>query len=136
MTTDPIVIILSGAPVPWTPSRVVGGKYAFSPRFREKQHHQWEVASQYKGELIEGPVSIQMEFYMPIPSSTSKKLRAKMLENGVPHIKKPDLDNCAKYACDCVKGLIFKDDNQVVYLRASKCYAENPKSFITILKWE
>lgn len=136
MQIEPIVLTLSGPPVPWTPSRVVGGKYAFSPRFREKQHHQWEIASQYKGEIIEGPVSIQMEFHMPIPTSTSKKRRAKMLEDDFPHTKRPDCTNIQKYCEDCLIGIVIKDDSAVVYIRSMKKYSENPKSIISILRWD
>lgn len=136
MKNEPIVLTLSGAPVPWTPSRVVRGKYAFSPRYREKQHHQWEVASQYRGEIIEVPLFIHMEFHMPIPASTSKKQRAKMLENSFPHTKKPDCTNLQKYSEDCLIGIVIKDDSQVVSIRSQKKYSENPRSIITILKWE
>lgn len=136
MKNEPIVIILSGPPVAWTPSRVVHGKHAFSPRFREKEHHQWEIASQYKGELIEGALVIRMEFHMPIPESTSKKLRAKMLETYFPHIKRPDCTNLQKYSEDCLIGLVIKDDSLVTHISSRKFYAEKPQTVISVSKWE
>lgn len=129
-----IEITLSGPPIPWTPSRVVRGKFAFSPRFREKEHAQYEVANQYQGPLIEEAVVITLQFYMPIPTTTSKKLRKMINAGEVYHIKKPDIDNCTKYAIDCVKGLIIKDDNQVCEIHATKDYAEIPKTIIRISK--
>lgn len=136
MMNEPIVIILSGAPVPWAASRVVGGKYAFSPRFREKEHHQWEIASQYKGEVLDCPVRIIMEFHMPIPASSSKKMRTKILETYVPHTKRPDCTNIQKYCEDCLIGLVIKDDGQVTQITSKKFYAEKPQSVISVLKWE
>jgi Holliday junction resolvase RusA-like endonuclease len=136
MDTDQITVTLSGPPVPWTPSRVVRGKYAFSPRYREKQHHQWEVKQQYTSEPINEPVALKIELYMPVPSSASKKQREKMLANIIPHTKRPDCTNMQKYAEDCLVGIVLKDDSQVIWVRTQKQYAEIPKTVISILKWE
>lgn len=131
-----IKIILSGPPVPWTPSRVVSGKYAFSPRYKEKQHHQWEVRSQYLDEPMEGPMIIEALFHMSIPTSVSKKKRDKMISQEIMHITKPDIDNCFKYSIDCIKGIVLKDDNQVMCIHARKFYSETPQTVIHISRCE
>jgi Holliday junction resolvase RusA-like endonuclease len=42
----------------------------------------------------------------------------------VQHIKKPDLDNFVKAVKDALKGLVYRDDSQIVRLAASKDYGD------------
>jgi Holliday junction resolvase RusA-like endonuclease len=48
------------------------------------------------------------------------------------HSKKPDLDNLVKFVKDCLNGIAWKDDAQVVTLAATKKYDENPRTMIEI----
>jgi len=45
---------------------------------------------------------------------------------------KPDIDNYAKGILDAVKGVIWKDDGQVVDLYTRKFYSEIPRVEITV----
>ena len=40
--------------------------------------------------------------------------------------KKPDIDNFSKLILDCLTGILYQDDAQVVDLFCSKRYSENP----------
>ena len=73
---------------------------------------------------LEGPLCVDLNFALPIPASTSKKL-AKTLLN-TPHQKKPDLDNLIKSVTDGLNGIAYFDDSQIAELRARKIYSANP----------
>ena len=46
---------------------------------------------------------------------------------------KPDLDNYIKLYMDVFSGLFWKDDNQVIQISSSKCYADNyPRAEVMI----
>lgn len=136
MDQNSVELILSGQPVAWAPSRVVHGKHAFNPKYREKEHHEWEIRKQYTDEPITYAVGVIISFYMSIPKSTSKRMREEMLKNEIFHTKKPDVDNLTKYAIDVVKGIVIRDDNQVVEIFARKLYSENPHADIHVFKME
>jgi Holliday junction resolvase RusA-like endonuclease len=79
------------------------------------------------------PITLNLIFYMPIPSTTSKKLLQIMREGNFKHIKKPDLDNLIKWVKDCGNKVIWQDDSQVFRIMAEKVYSENPRTQIQIL---
>ncbi len=60
-------------------------------------------------EPAQGPVTMSLEFVMPLPPSYSKKLW------GQPHTKKPDLDNLSKLVMDALGKTKqwWRDDSQV-----------------------
>lgn len=61
---------------------------------------------------------------MPIPKSTTKKIRA-LMENGEQrHIKKPDLDNIVKAFTDALNGIAYADDSLITGINAQKKYGD------------
>ena len=64
--------------------------------------------------------SFDIEFYIQMPKSWSKKKKAKM--NGEPHQQRPDLDNYIKAWCDSV----FEEDSVVWRFKASKRWTNKP----------
>jgi len=70
------------------------------------------------------PISLRMIFSMPPLKSFSKRKTA-AIQNGamVPHVSRPDLDNCIKFTKDCLNGIAWVDDNQVSQIIAEKVYA-------------
>ena len=69
---------------------------------------------------------------MPIPKSASKKKQGAMKSGEIRHTKKPDLDNCIKFVKDCLNGIAWKDDSQVVRIVAYKHYHADPVTWIWI----
>lgn len=68
----------------------------------------WEVASQYKGKVLKGEVCLNIIFYVKDNRS--------------------DIDNMLKALMDCLTGLIYEDDKQVVELHVIKMLdKENPR---------
>lgn len=82
--------------------------------------------------LMGGPVDLRLIFYMPIPKSWPKKKRDLVFKDKLFPTGKPDLDNMVKLVKDACNGIIWKDDKQVVYLRAVKYYSMDPRTEIII----
>lgn len=61
--------------------------------------------------LMEGPVSIQCDFFFAKPKSSKKKIFK---------ITKPDLDKAVRGIFDSLSSVVFRDDSQVVMLFATK----------------
>lgn len=71
------------------------------------------------------PITLRLIFFMPLLKSFSKR-KVATIQSGtvlVPHISKPDLDNCVKFTKDCLNGIAWIDDNQVCQEVAVKVYA-------------
>ena len=64
--------------------------------------------------------SFDIEFYIQMPKSWSKKKKTKM--NGEPHQQRPDLDNYIKAWCDSV----CEEDSVVWRFKASKRWTDKP----------
>ena len=85
-------------------------------------------------ELIEGPLKIDVVFYIQPPKyiSSKRKLREKLEAEEIFCSKKPDIDNFLKALLDSMTGIVFKDDGQVVECRARKLYSLEPRIKFTI----
>ena len=83
----------------------------------------------------EGPISLICYFYMPRPLShygTGKNRNKLKSASPVYHTKKPDLDNLVKFVKDCLNGIAWRDDSQVVKLSAVKKYNRDPMPIVEI----
>jgi len=76
--------------------------------------------------FFEGPISLNLSFYLPIVSA--KKIRL----NARPHTQAPDLDNLIKYIADVASGIIYKDDRIIACIVARKYYSTNPRTEIIV----
>lgn len=65
--------------------------------------------------LFIGPVLLSAIFCLPRPESLPKRV--------LHHTKKPDLDKLVRSTKDALKGVLYRDDSQVVKLHAAKVYA-------------
>lgn len=101
------------------------------PKPRMTQSDRWKKRPavvryyQYKDDLVfealaQGFVlsdEVELDFYLPMPKSWSKKKQAEM--DGKPHQAKPDIDNMAKAVMDA----LLDEDSHVWSLRARKFWA-------------
>jgi Holliday junction resolvase RusA-like endonuclease len=71
---------------------------------------------------LETPLMVTIGAAMTIPASASAKKRAAMVEGAIRPTKRPDLDQFVKAALDGMNGVVYRDDSQVVTLRAFKVY--------------
>lgn len=123
-------IRLEGPPVSWSAPVVTRRGISFSPKLKKKKKAVAEVKSQYFKGLLEGAISLEFYFYMPIPKSLSVK-KKEALENTF-HLKTPDVTNLQKFAEDCLTGIVFKDDKQVCCTCSQKIYSKNPRTVIQV----
>jgi len=112
----------------------VFNRIAIDPSKEYKNFLKLQILEQYEGELLEKPLSVKLVFTMPIPKSTSKRKREKMLRGLIPHTKKPDCDNLAKAVLDAMNKTIIKDDSLIYSLYVIKMYCHTPGIHIEILE--
>ena len=62
---------------------------------------------------LEGPLALEVEAFLGIPKSASRKKREGMEAGIIIPEKRPDFDNLAKTAADALQGLAFRDDAQI-----------------------
>ena len=109
--------------------------HAYMPeRTRTYEKSVREILKKSRPTVIEGPVSLRLEFVLKRPGYMDKpKFRR---ENPVTpaHTNKPDSDNLEKAVKDACNGLLWLDDSQVVHTIKSKRYAEPGEEPHTILE--
>lgn len=91
------------------------------------------VASEHRPQqLLDGPISLKVYIFRPIPKSFSKKKRLAAESGDIRPITKPDADNYIKAIKDALKSVIWRDDSQVVDLHISKYYSDSPRITVEV----
>ena len=123
---------LYGNPIPW--KRPGGTRIRYDIQAKEKEQIKWVLRSQYRNsEPLKTPLIVNLVFSFPVPKSASGIKRKQMLNNVTYHMKRPDVDNCAKFILDCMNGEIFQDDCQIVQLNARKQFSDQPGTLIELI---
>lgn len=82
--------------------------------------------------LLEGSIGMMLTIYRSIPKSFSKKKVVLAEAGDLRPTTKPDVDNYLKGVKDALKGVIWKDDSQVVEVFAQKRYSVRPRIEVKI----
>ena len=86
--------------------------------------HEAQQALEHMVQLpnFEAPCEVTIDAYYSIHKSYTKKQRHQIAESGSWMVRpgNPDLDNIVKSVLDGMNGIVFRDDVQVVALRARK----------------
>ncbi|MFW5436589.1 RusA family crossover junction endodeoxyribonuclease [Paenibacillus apiarius] len=82
--------------------------------------------------LLEGPLGMVLHVYRTIPKSFSKKKAAAAEAGEIRPTSKPDADNYLKGVKDALKGVIWRDDSQVVEVLVTKRYSARPRIEVKI----
>lgn len=124
-------IIVPGIPRPSGSKRafIVAGRARIAPDNPEQRNWQrlvTECAVEAWGDrpVILGPVCLEATFWFPRPKShyrTSGFLKPAHYA-GEFCLTKPDLDKLLRAVGDALSGIVWRDDSQVVQVRATKCY--------------
>ncbi len=69
---------------------------------------------------FEGPVFMDVIFYMPIPSTASQKKKDSLKDQW--HILRPDSDNLLKFVCDVATSICYHDDCIIAKQSIEKVY--------------
>jgi Holliday junction resolvase RusA-like endonuclease len=81
---------------------------------------------------LTGPVRVNVEIYVPIPTSMSAKKQRFAESKDLRPITRPDVDNYLKTALDLLTGIILRDDSLVVDSRIQKYYSYRPRMEIEV----
>ena len=116
-----------GVPVPQGSKNVYRGRLVEA---QGKKLKDWREAvkkaaeDNYQRELIEGPVELQVIFYITKPKTVKREFPT------VP----ADLDKLIRAIGDALSGRVYKDDSQIISITADKRYGDPAGAVITILK--
>lgn len=114
-----------GLPVPQGRPRAFVAPGGHASVYDPKKSKDWKnlvraqvIAAERPAEPWAGAVKLWLMFYLPRPLSLPKKV--------IHHIKRPDCDNLAKAVKDALRGLLYRDDSQVIALLVEKQYGPTP----------
>lgn len=121
-----ISYIIDGEPVPLARHRH-GNGHAWDSQKKIKFGIGMQISNQHNNlPFLEGPLKLDIIFYMPIPLKGAKSL------NGTIHSIRPDLDNLIKMILDVANGIVYKDDCIVSSINAHKQYSALPRTEFTL----
>lgn len=130
-----------GAPVGKARPRFTRTGHTYTPaksKNYEKKIAQeaWVAMANKKLNPTECSVHLEMDAYLPVPVSWSKK-KQNQARMGALRPSKPDIDNIIKAILDGCNKVIYNDDAQVHSIRARKLYEtyENPPSIDVKVSW-
>lgn len=110
-----------------------GKNKGYDPSKKDKEILIWQMNAYAPKKPIEGPVLVDLMFYMPIPKVS--KIQARNMINGsLLPIKRPDIDNLAYMITNAMKGLFYEDDSQIVDLLLHKRYAEETRTVVKVIE--
>ena len=128
-----ILLTVWGDPIVWKRpglNKKTGAVY--DQQAKEKNQYRCQISSKAPEKLFTGPLEVEVIFYMPIPKSVSKIKTKEMLVGKLHHIVKPDVDNLQKFILDCMTGIIYKDDAQIIKITATKVYSATTRTAICV----
>ena len=80
--------------------------------------------------MLKGPLSLELDAWMPIPKSWSKKLKAAAVAGEKLPTTKPDWDNFKML--DALNLVVWHDDAQIVKATVTKRYSLRPRLVVRI----
>ena len=129
-----LVFEIPGIPVPQKQTKFIRSTgIAYNPSKKDTEALQAKIRPSAPKEPLTCAIEMHLYFGLPIPKSTSQRLRFQMLKNLILPKKKPDFDNLAYLVTNALKKIVYEDDSQVTDCVIKKRYDENPKTIIKII---
>jgi len=127
-------------PIPQKRHRHTKSGHTFDPSYKEKKAFFKESIIYAPYKPIEGGVGVELLFFMQRPKShygTGKNAEKLKPQAPYEHIKTPDTDNLVKFVLDALgtEQIFFKDDRQIVSVKARKLYANrraNTRTYVCL----
>lgn len=88
----------------------------------------------YGRKQLDGALQVDVIAYFEPPRSTSKRMRASMLDGEIAYTKKPDIDNIIKSVTDALNEVAYADDSEIIAVYGFKCYGEYAHTDVVITK--
>lgn len=115
---------------------IIGGHVRLYDPAKSRSYKQWvydEAVKVRPPAPLEGPISLTVLVYRSIPKGFSKAKRLAAMCGRIRPTTKPDLKNILAGVEDALKGIIWRDDSQVVdFGESGKWYSEAPRVEIRI----
>lgn len=124
-----------GNPIPQQQTRFSckgGFPRTWNPSSKDQERIQWHIKPLAPVEPLSGAIQLSIWFFLPIPKSTSSKLRQAMINRVVLPCVKPDEDNLAYLITNALKKIVYKDDNQICSKHVYKLYSDKPRTVIKV----
>jgi len=130
-------IIISGCPIAKKRPRFVrrgNGVITYNPQ--ETEEGKWLLMA--KGQVdrvLQGPVRMECYFIFERPKShfgtgrNSGEIKASAPEH---HIQKPDIDNLVKFVKDCLNGVAYRDDCQIIRSLSEKMWGSEQRTVVEV----
>ncbi len=117
---------IPGKPYPWRVRRTREGRFYPAPQLKAWQERVVAFVESQRGEQVDGPVQLEVEVVLQRPPShlTSKGQLRKSAPREATSLRCGDATNHLKAIEDALKGVLWKDDRQVIANACSKRYAE------------
>ena len=125
--------MLPGQPIALPRQRFTrqGRSYKPSSYLKEANDRRFILKRAHMGELINGPVSVTLEFYSKRPQRLMRKADP---DTAIIKPTRPDVDNLCKAALAHMTGTVIADDALVVRLSAADYYCtKNEQPYTTII---
>jgi Holliday junction resolvase RusA-like endonuclease len=125
---EPITISLQGTPIAKARPRLSsyrGRVRVHTPQATKTYEEQVRLVAwqAMRGRpKFSGAVEVEMRFVFAPPASWSEKKRLAAIAGEIPHVTKPDTDNCVKSWLDAMNRIVFSDDSAVTRVTAEKRY--------------
>ena len=106
-------------PIKWASGQIRHGRgYTYWPKTTRRYKEALDAAllPRKTDKFLEGPLAVTLHFIRPRPKSAPKREWFTV---------KPDLDNLEKPTLDCMSGVLFGDDAQIVEKHSYKRYGDN-----------
>ena len=130
-----ILFEIIGDPKPQQQTRFVR-RGPYDPSKKHKESLRWQMRPYAPEELLEGSISVDITYYMPIPKSASATERRLMINGSIRPSKRPDSDNLSYIVTNAMQDIMYADDAQIVDLSSHKYYGEVPKTVVRIIQLE
>ena len=95
-----------------------------------------DYMNQFGWDPLKGSINAEIEVFMQVPKSDSKKIKEAKLSGKIRPQVKPDVDNLCKTILDALNGLAYDDDKQVVECTVKKYYGEEPSVCVKLKSLE
>lgn len=84
---------------------------------------------------FDGPLTVFVEAFVPIPESWSLKKKAAARAGDISPTGKPDWDNFGKIASDALNKIVWADDSQIIMGQVLKQYSDFPRLRVSVWNW-
>lgn len=126
-------IFIPVEPKPWT---VRKGRSFYNVNSDYIMRVRYAVREMYRKDALDCPIYLDLVHHMPIPKRTSKKKLLEYLQGKIYHLKKPDTTNLNKQMEDCLTGIVWQDDCQVVQIKGKKIYHQEVGTLVKVYEYK